>query len=156
QDAWEPVAEERAADASGDEDAAASGAVVGGPTLFDQDAGEPTEADELDAAAFAELDDPGLQPQADLAHQSPAGATVAAAPRVHLRYEPALDGLRGLAVLGVLFFHGQFAWAKGGFLGVSTFFTLSGFLITTLLVTEHHGRGTISLRNFWTRRFRRL
>ena len=78
------------------------------------------------------------------------------APKVHIRYEPALDGLRGLAVIGVLFFHGQFPWARGGFLGVSTFFTLSGFLITTLLVTEHRTRGTLSLRNFWTRRFRRL
>ena len=163
QDAWEPVSDD--ADMAEVEEDAGDGVpadqdgdavVPAGPTLFDQDAGEPADADELDAAAFAELDDPGLQPQADLAHQSLAGATVVAAPRVHLRYEPALDGLRGLAVLGVLFFHGQFAWAKGGFLGVSTFFTLSGFLITTLLVTEHHGRGTISLRNFWTRRFRRL
>ena len=47
-----------------------------------------------------------------------------------------LDGLRGLAVIGVLLFHGGFTWAKGGFLGVSTFFTLSGFLITNLLVRE--------------------
>ena len=37
---------------------------------------------------------------------------------------PGLDGLRGLAVIGVLLFHGGFTWAKGGFLGVSTFFTL--------------------------------
>ena len=48
-----------------------------------------------------------------------------------ITYQPAIDGLRGLAVAGVLFFHGGFTWAKGGFLGVSTFFTLSGFLITT-------------------------
>ena len=73
-----------------------------------------------------------------------------------LRYEPALDGLRGLAVAGVLFFHGQFSWAKGGFLGVSTFFTLSGFLITSLLLTERERSGSIDLKHFWSRRFRRL
>lgn len=74
-----------------------------------------------------------------------------------LRHEPALDGLRGLAVAGVLLFHGGVSWAQGGFLGVSTFFTLSGFLITTLLLAEHQRRGgTIGLTRFWSRRFRRL
>ncbi|HMJ77076.1 MAG TPA: hypothetical protein VK507_13955, partial [Iamia sp.] len=47
-----------------------------------------------------------------------------------LGYVPALDGLRGVAVAAVLLYHGGFDWARGGFLGVSTFFTLSGFLIT--------------------------
>jgi peptidoglycan/LPS O-acetylase OafA/YrhL len=69
---------------------------------------------------------------------------------------PGLDGLRGLAVIGVLLFHGGFAWAEGGFLGVSTFFTLSGFLITNLLVREHDRTHTIALGKFWVRRFRRL
>ena len=69
---------------------------------------------------------------------------------------PGLDGLRGLAVIGVLLFHGGFTWAKGGFLGVSTFFTLSGFLITNLLVREFDTSSTIALGRFWTRRFRRL
>lgn len=69
---------------------------------------------------------------------------------------PGLDGLRGLAVIGVLLFHGGFTWAKGGYLGVSTFFTLSGFLITNLLVREWDRSNTISLGRFWTRRFRRL
>jgi len=73
-----------------------------------------------------------------------------------LAYQPALDGLRGLAVLGVLLFHADFSWAKGGYLGVSTFFTLSGYLITTLLLAEHDRTGTVSLRGFWERRFRRL
>jgi peptidoglycan/LPS O-acetylase OafA/YrhL/lysophospholipase L1-like esterase len=69
---------------------------------------------------------------------------------------PGLDGLRGLAVIGVLLFHGGFTWARGGYLGVSTFFTLSGFLITNLLVREFDVRGTIALGRFWVRRFRRL
>ncbi|HEY6532107.1 MAG TPA: acyltransferase, partial [Acidimicrobiales bacterium] len=69
---------------------------------------------------------------------------------------PGLDGLRGLAVIGVLLFHGGFTWAKGGFLGVSTFFTLSGFLITNLLVREWDSTDAIRLGRFWVRRFRRL
>ncbi|HYF46021.1 MAG TPA: acyltransferase family protein, partial [Acidimicrobiales bacterium] len=86
-------------------------------------------------------------------------STPAAAPTGHapqLTYQPALDGLRGLAVAGVLFFHAGFSWAVGGYLGVSTFFTLSGYLITTLLLNEHHRSGTVDLKAFWSRRFRRL
>jgi peptidoglycan/LPS O-acetylase OafA/YrhL len=64
--------------------------------------------------------------------------------------------MRGLAVLAVLVFHGGFSWASGGFLGVSTFFTLSGFLITTLLLRERSRNGAIGLKRFWARRFRRL
>ena len=71
-------------------------------------------------------------------------------------YLPALDGIRGLAVAAVLAFHGGSAWASGGFLGVSTFFTLSGFLITSLLLDEYQVTGRIGLVEFWTRRFRRL
>src|SRR5690349_9348512 len=54
-----------------------------------------------------------------------------------LGYQPALDGLRGLALLAILFYHAGFSWAPGAFLSVSTFFTLSGFLITALLLQEH-------------------
>jgi peptidoglycan/LPS O-acetylase OafA/YrhL len=71
-------------------------------------------------------------------------------------HRPGLDGLRGLAVAGVLAFHSGFGWAAGGYLGVSAFFTLSGFLITTLLLGEHRGTGEVDLRAFWIRRFRRL
>ena len=76
--------------------------------------------------------------------------------RSAIPFLPGIEGLRGLAVLAVLLFHNGFSWARGGFLGVSTFFTLSGFLITLLLIWEHSGTGTISLRGFWGRRYRRL
>ena len=69
---------------------------------------------------------------------------------------PGLDGLRAVAVVAVLLFHLRMGYASGGFLGVSLFFTLSGYLITRLLIDEHRASGTISLRNFWARRLRRL
>jgi peptidoglycan/LPS O-acetylase OafA/YrhL len=72
----------------------------------------------------------------------------------HLPHLPALDGLRGLAVIGVLLFHA--GHLKGGFLGVDLFFTLSGFLITSLLLTEHARTERIGLGAFWGRRARRL
>ena len=68
----------------------------------------------------------------------------------------ALDGLRGVAMVAVLLFHGGMGWARGGFLGVSTFFTLSGFLITSLLMAEYRTTGRISLRRFLAGRARRL
>ncbi|MGI8683192.1 MAG: acyltransferase family protein [Mycobacteriales bacterium] len=61
---------------------------------------------------------------------------------------PALDGVRGLAVVAVLLFHGGVSWARGGFLGVDAFFVLSGYLITRLLVEEWTRAGRISLRAF--------
>ncbi len=69
---------------------------------------------------------------------------------------PGLDGLRALAVLGVLAFHAGLPWAQGGFLGVDAFFVLSGYLITSLLLVEWCSRGSISLGAFWARRARRL
>ena len=68
----------------------------------------------------------------------------------------ALDGVRGIAVAAVLVFHGGFALASGGFLGVSTFFTLSGFLIASLLLNERERNDSVDLKTFWIRRFRRL
>lgn len=67
----------------------------------------------------------------------------------------ALDGLRGAAVLGVLFFHSNGA-LTGGYLGVDLFFVLSGYLITSLLVAEHATTGGVALGPFWARRARRL
>lgn len=76
--------------------------------------------------------------------------------RSPLGYLPGLDGLRGLAVAAVVCFHGGWSWMRGGFLGVSLFFTLSGFLITSLLVAETNADGRVSLKRFWVRRARRL
>ena len=73
-----------------------------------------------------------------------------------LSYVPALDGLRALAVLGVMLYHGGAPVAGGGFLGVDVFFVLSGFLITSLLLGEWARTVTIKLGQFWARRARRL
>ena len=74
----------------------------------------------------------------------------------NLPFQPAVEGLRGLAVFLVLLFHAELPGFGGGFLGVSTFFTLSGFLITGLLLRERAATGSIHLRGFWARRLRRL
>ena len=71
------------------------------------------------------------------------------------RHLPALDGLRGLALLGVLLFHANGA-LPGGYLGVDLFFVLSGYLITSLLLAEQRATGRIALGPFWIRRARRL
>jgi peptidoglycan/LPS O-acetylase OafA/YrhL len=80
---------------------------------------------------------------------------LAAAPPTGFRHLPALDGLRGLALLGVLLFHAGGA-LRGGYLGVDLFFVLSGYLITSLLLAEHAASGRIALGPFWIRRARRL
>ena len=72
------------------------------------------------------------------------------------RYMPGLDGLRALAVLAVIAYHEQFAWAPGGLLGVGVFFTLSGFLITGILISQWAKLGRIKLGDFWLHRARRL
>ena len=76
--------------------------------------------------------------------------------RQTIAYQPALDGTRALAVTAVLLFHGGVSWMSGGYLGVSVFFTLSGYLITSLLLTEHGRYGRIDAAAFYTRRARRL
>ncbi len=84
---------------------------------------------------------------------SPTAPRIAAEPLGHI--EP-LDGIRAVAVVGVLLYHSAYDWMAGGFLGVSVFFTLSGFLITSLLLREWAAHDRIDLRAFWARRFRRL
>ena len=76
--------------------------------------------------------------------------------RHSFRYQPALDGVRALAVTVVLLFHGGIGWMSGGYLGVSVFFTLSGFLITSLMLHEHGSTGGVAVGAFYTRRARRL
>jgi peptidoglycan/LPS O-acetylase OafA/YrhL len=71
-------------------------------------------------------------------------------------YLPGLDGMRALAVLSVMVYHANSTWLSGGFLGVEVFFIISGYLITLLLIAEHERSGTVSLRQFWLRRARRL
>ena len=71
-------------------------------------------------------------------------------------YLPGLDGIRALAVLGVLLYHGDLTWMRGGFLGVDVFFVLSGFLITTLIVEEFSRSGRIDFARFYIGRARRL
>jgi len=70
-------------------------------------------------------------------------------------FRPDLEGLRGVAILLVLAFHGGFI-ATGGFIGVDVFFVLSGFLITGLLLRERERDGRIDLRRFYARRARRI
>jgi peptidoglycan/LPS O-acetylase OafA/YrhL len=72
------------------------------------------------------------------------------------RYMPGLDGLRAIAVLAVIVFHLGFDWAPGGLLGVGIFFTLSGYLITDILLAQLNGHGKIDFLRFWGARARRL
>ena len=76
--------------------------------------------------------------------------------RAGQRYLPGLDGLRAIAVIAVIAFHEQLGWAPGGLLGVAVFFTLSGYLITDLLLGQWAASGRLALADFWLRRARRL
>ncbi|WP_410984011.1 acyltransferase family protein [Bacillus cereus] len=72
------------------------------------------------------------------------------------RYMVGLDSLRGLAILGVILYHINFNWMPGGFLGVTVFFVLSGYLITDILAIEWKKNKRIDLKRFWLSRARRL
>jgi peptidoglycan/LPS O-acetylase OafA/YrhL len=71
-------------------------------------------------------------------------------------FQPHIEGLRGIAVLAVLWFHVGLPVAGGGFTGVDVFFVISGFLITGLLLREHAQTGRIDLGRFYSRRMRRI
>jgi len=80
----------------------------------------------------------------------------ASTPAPHLSYQPALDGLRAIAIVAVFAYHLGIEPARGGYLGVDVFFVLSGYLITSLLVLEERALGSIDLLRFWVRRAKRL
>ncbi|EII2163347.1 acetyltransferase [Staphylococcus pseudintermedius] len=75
---------------------------------------------------------------------------------INPRYIPGLDGVRAVAVIAIIIYHLNPQWLSGGFLGVDTFFVISGYLITSLLLTEYHNTGKIELMSFWLRRVKRL
>ena len=76
--------------------------------------------------------------------------------RGELGYLPGLDGIRAIAIIGVLLYHGDVDWMPGGFLGVDVFFVLSGFLITSLILEELDRSGRVDFKRFYLRRARRL
>ncbi len=73
-----------------------------------------------------------------------------------LGYQAGLDGLRAFAVAAVVLYHAQLGFLRGGFLGVDVFFVVSGYLITSLLLSEWDSRKALDLGAFWRRRARRL
>ena len=73
-----------------------------------------------------------------------------------IQYIPAIDGLRALAVIAVMFYHLGFSWIPGGFLGVDLFFVISGYVITRLLLDSIAQSGGLDLRGFYLARLRRL
>ena len=72
-----------------------------------------------------------------------------------MNYRQEIDGLRALAVLPVILFHAGFEWFSGGFVGVDVFFVISGYLITTIIISEM-AEGKFSIVNFYERRARRI
>jgi peptidoglycan/LPS O-acetylase OafA/YrhL len=101
-------------------------------------------------------DGDGRRPRRAAARRSerPVPGTVDRGPR--LPHVPSFDGLRALALLGILAFHQGYDLVRGGFLGISSFLTLSGFLVATLLLAEWSQDGRVSVVRFWERRARRL
>lgn len=71
-------------------------------------------------------------------------------------YIPGLDGIRAIAVVAVLLYHADVSWMPGGFLGVDMFFVLSGFLITSIVLTEIERTGGLNFKRFYLHRARRL
>ena len=71
-------------------------------------------------------------------------------------YLPGLDGLRAVAIIGVLLYHAGIDWMPGGFLGVDVFFVISGFLITSLILEEYDRSGRVNFTKFYLGRARRL
>lgn len=72
-----------------------------------------------------------------------------------MRYRAEIDGLRALAVVPVILFHAGFEYFSGGYVGVDVFFVISGFLITSIIITDLQS-GTFSIVDFYERRARRI
>ena len=70
-------------------------------------------------------------------------------------YRKEIDGLRALAVIPVILFHGGLEWFSGGYIGVDVFFVISGYLITSIILKEKEA-GTFSIAGFYERRARRI
>lgn len=86
---------------------------------------------------------------------APAGFDAPALQHEGVLYRPEVDGLRALAVLPVLAFHGGSRWFGGGYVGVDIFFVISGYLITSIIMADHAGGG-FSIVRFYERRARRI
>ena len=101
---------------------------------------------------------PSLTQSGDEEPVALAGSADPDAPRgaPNLSYMPALDGIRGVAIIVIMGYHGGVFLTSGGFYSLDTFFALSGFLITSLLISEWQRSATIRLGRFWARRARRL
>ena len=99
-------------------------------------------------------DEAGGPPRRRLRRQDAAAG--GPAPKPELPHVDGFDGLRALALLGVLAFHQGFDAARGGFLAISTFFTLSGFLVATVALAEWSQSGRLALTRFWEYRARRI
>jgi peptidoglycan/LPS O-acetylase OafA/YrhL len=124
-------------------------ALTGDPVGGRARSGDPEPADiRLDPIEPA---DPVDRAGARRAHPSLRSAALVKVP-----YLPGLDGLRALAVMSVLLYHGDVASLKGGFLGVEVFFVISGYLITAILLAERKNSFRIDLKRFYSRRAKRL
>lgn len=72
-----------------------------------------------------------------------------------MKYRPEIDGLRAVAVLPVIFFHAGFSFLSGGYIGVDVFFVISGYLITSIILSEKEA-GKFMTAGFYERRARRI
>ena len=97
-----------------------------------------------------------LVPERTPASSRPGDGARAVPPPPLTHRAPALDGLRTVAILIVVLYHLHVPSFEGGFIGVTVFFVLSGFLITTLLLGERRRTGRVRLGSFWTKRLLRL
>ena len=139
---------------------------IAGEPLPVQPAEEPAAAQPQQPAAkhaAKPVHRPSVKRKSKAAHGTPAPAAApapapkpAGAKRGKKRYIPAIDGLRAFAVFAVILYHMGMPFARGGLLGVTVFFVISGYLITGLLTAEWDASGTINLPQFWFRRIRRL